>query len=602
MSSPTPVNKKPTAKKSVELPDFISVRDLATAISASPIIIIKQLMQNGVMANINQMIDFDTAAIVAEELGWDAKPLIAEVEEESQDDLPAWRKIIDKEKQSDLKVRPPVVTILGHVDHGKTSLLDAIRQANVAAGEAGGITQHIGAYQVIKDSRSVTFLDTPGHEAFTAMRARGAQATDIAILVVAADDGVMPQTKEAAAHAKAAKVPIIVAMNKVDKLNANPDRVKRQLSEIGLNPDDWGGDTMVIPVSALKKQGIDDLLEAILLTADEAKKIVANPKSLASGTVIEAERHKAKGAIATLLVQNGTLKIGDSVVCGTVYGRIRAMFDFHGKPVREAAPSVPVEVMGLSEVPNAGDLFVVMPNERDARNLALARLDEKKKLDNQPKQRMTLDQVFSQIASGKAQELNVIVKADVQGSLEPIVNSIQKLSTDDVKIKLLYSDTGNIGENDILLASASKAVVVGFNVKADNSALSAAETNGVEIRTYNIIYRLLEDLEKAIKGMLEPEYKETKIGFAEVRATFKIPKIGVIAGCSVRDGEIRRNGKAKVLRGGKQIHMGTIGSLKHEKADVRDVRSGFECGIGLDDFSEFKEGDIIECYITEQVS
>ncbi|MBI3176471.1 MAG: translation initiation factor IF-2, partial [Chloroflexi bacterium] len=509
-----------------------------------------------------------------------------------------WRQLTAHEAAEDMVTRPPVVTILGHVDHGKTSLLDVIRHTDVAAGEAGGITQRIGAYQVTHNNRKITFLDTPGHEAFTAMRARGAQSTDIAVLVVAADDGVMPQTREAAAHAKAAGVPIIVALNKIDKPNANPDRTKQQLSEIDLNPDEWGGKTMVVPVSAKMKKGIDDLLEAILLTADDIH-IKANPKSAAAGTVVESELDKARGVMATLLVQNGTLHSGDALVAGTVHGRIRKMFDDHGNVITEAPPSTPVSVLGLSEVPAPGDIFRVVESDRAGRSIVEERKQALKDVASKPTKALSLDQVFAKFQAGETRELPLVVKADMQGSLEPITNSLDKLSSSDIKVNVLYAETGNITENDVLLASASKAIIIGFAVTADQAATRLAEKQGVSIRLYDIIYRLTEDVEKALKGMLEPEYEQVLIGRAEVRQVFRIPKLGNIAGSYVREGEIRRNAAVKVLRNGSAVFEGKLASLKHEKDDVREVRQGFECGIGLDGFDAVKPGDVIEFYTTQ---
>jgi translation initiation factor IF-2 len=592
-------------RKVVEVPTTITVRQLADLVKASPIEIIKQLMSNGVMANINQQLDYDTAAIVIQELGFEAKPEAIPVTEEEKEDTgsaPEWRRVIEAEAAEDLVTRSPVVTILGHVDHGKTSLLDAIRKANVAAGEAGGITQHVAAYQVEHNGRRITFLDTPGHEAFTAMRMRGAQATDIAILVVAADDGVMPQTREAYAHAKAARVPIIVALNKIDKANANIDRVKQQLAEIGLTADEWGGKTIVVPVSARQKTGIDDLLEAILLVADDTN-IKANPNGVAAGTVIEAELEKSRGVIATLLVQNGTLHAGDILIAGMTSGKIRAMFDDRGQSIKEAAPSTPVAVLGLSDVPVPGDLFRVVSSDREARVIVGQRKMDQKAADAKPAKTLTLDQVFAKFQAGEAKELNLIVKADVQGSLEPIVSQLEKLSTTDgPRVNVLYAETGNVTENDVMLASASSAILIGFSVAVDATAQRLAETNGVSIRQYDVIYRVTEDIEKALKGMLEPEYKQVVLGRAEVRAVFKIGKLGNIAGCIVREGEIRRNAKVHVMRQGKQEFDGEISSLKHEKEDVREVQKGFECGIGVKDYDAFKVGDFLEAYTTERVN
>ena len=586
------------SEKRIELPAGISVRDLSVVLKVSPIDIIKKLMANGVMASINQMVDFDTSAIVAAEFGWEAVPeSIQEEEVVESGEVPLWRQKIASEKDGDLKPRPPVITILGHVDHGKTSLLDAIRQTNVAGGEAGGITQHIGAYQVEKEGRLITFLDTPGHAAFTAMRARGAQGADIVVLVVAADDGVMPQTKEAIAHAKAARVPIIVALNKVDKPNANPDRVKQQLAEQELVPDDWGGDTTVVPVSAKQKTGIVDLLTAILLVADAAD-IRANPQGKVLGTVIEAELDKTKGVMATLLVQNGTLKNGDVVVAGTKHGRLKAMFDYRGKPVQKAGPAIPVRVMGMTEVPSAGDIFEVHQNEKVAREVVNKRLEALKQQSSSSK--MSLEDLFAQFKAGEVKELRLILKSDVQGSLEPVMKEVNNLSTGEIAIKVLYAETGNIGENDVMLASASKAIIVGFNVQAEVSARRLAEAEGVSIRLYDIIYRMTEDIEKALKGMLQPEFTEKVIGKANVLAVFPVSKVGKIAGCRVIEGEVRRNGKIRMYRGTDLVYQGEISSLKHEKDDVREVRHGYECGINLKNFNDVLEGDVIECYILEK--
>ncbi|MGA2503952.1 MAG: translation initiation factor IF-2 [Anaerolineales bacterium] len=586
-------------RKKIELPANISIRDFAQIIEVSPIQIIKKLMSNGVMASINQTIDYDTAAILADEMGFDVtlETQVAPVEKEVGD-VPLWRQKIAGEKESSLSPRPPVVTILGHVDHGKTSLLDAIRKTDVAASEAGGITQHIGAYQVELKGRQITFLDTPGHAAFTAMRSRGAQGADIVILVIAADDGVMPQTKEAIAHAKAARVPIIVALNKVDKPNSNPDRVKKQLGENDLMPDDWGGNTMVIPVSAKQKQGIEDLLEAILLVADNTD-IRANPKGEVIGTIIEAELDKSKGPVATLLVQNGTLNTGDIVVAGNTYGRLRALFDFRGRKVQKAGPSIPVSVMGLSALPSAGDVFKVVGTEKEARQAILERQSANTKQAVAAK-KITLEELFSKIKAGEAQELNLILKADVQGSLEPIINEINNLGKGEIRINILYAETGNISENDVLLASSSQAIIFGFSVQADVAARRLADTEGVSIRLYDIIYRLIEDVEKALKGMLAPEFTEKSLGKAVVLQVFALSKGTKIAGCRVTDGEIRRNGKVRVTRGKDIVFEGDVSSLKHEKEDVREMRTGFECGIGLKNFSDVQVGDVIECYLLEK--
>jgi translation initiation factor IF-2 len=532
-------------------------------------------------------------------LGFEAvmeEQVIAESKEEGS--LANWKKEIEKEDPKKLVHRAPVVTILGHVDHGKTTLLDAIRHTDVAGGEAGGITQHIGAYQVESKGQTITFLDTPGHAAFTAMRARGAQGADIVILVVAANDGVMPQTREAAAHAKAAQVPIIVAMNKMDRPDANPDFVKKQLADIGLVPEDYDGNTMVIPVSAKQKTGIEDLLAGILIVAESAN-ILANPNGKKIGTVIEAELDRAKGVITTLLVQNGTLEMGDVVVAGTAYGRIKAMFDHKGKKIRSAGPSTPVSVMGLNDVPTAGDVYQVVPSERDARSKVEVIRVANSVTVQAPK--TTLEDIFKQIEDGAIKELNLIIKADVQGSLEPIVTSLNDLNKGTIKINTLHATTGNISESDILLAAASKAVVIGFNVTADTSARRIAETEGVSIRLYTIIYRLIEDVEKALKGMLAPEFRETVIGQATVQAVFKITKMGNIAGCRVNSGEIRRNSRIRVMRNGEVIHEGEVASLKHEKDDVKEVRQGFDCGISLKNFSDYLAGDTMIAYTVEKV-
>jgi len=582
----------------IELPASIVIRDLAQKIEKSPIELIKKLMSNGVMATINQAVDFDTAAIVVAEYGFEAIPEVVEEAVVETGEVPLWRRMIAGEDEAKLINRPPVVTILGHVDHGKTSLLDAIRQTDVAAGEAGGITQHIGAYQVELKGRTITFLDTPGHAAFTQMRARGAQGADIVVLVVAADDGVMPQTREAIAHAKAARVPIMVALNKIDKPNANPDRVKQQLAEQELVPDDWGGNIMVIPVSAKQKKGIEDLLEGILLVADNIS-IKANPAGKVIGTVIEAELDKSKGVMATLLIQNGTLESGDIVVAGTAHGRLRALSDYKGKPVKKAGPSTPVAVMGLGDVPSAGDLFEVVDSEKEAR-LIVAERSALAKSQSQTKKKMSLEDLFANVKAGEAQELNLIVKADVQGSLDPIVGELNKLGEGEIGIKILYAETGNIGENDVMLASASSAIIIGFNVQADVSARRIAEKEGVDIRLYEIIYRMTEDIEKALSGMLEPVTKEKVIGRAQVLAVFTASKFGKVAGCRVTDGELRRNAKVRLYRGTDLVYEGDMGSLRHEKDDVREVKQGYECGVGFKSFNDIQVGDQLICYVLEK--
>ena len=588
----------------IELPISLSVRDLAEKLGTNPIEIIKTLMQNGVMANINQLIDYETAEIVAVELGYNVELEKIEQLQADENEIPLWRRMIANEDDADLQRRPPVVTILGHVDHGKTSLLDAIRETSVQAGEVGGITQHISAYQITHNNKLITFLDTPGHAAFTAMRSRGAQGADVVILVVAADDGVMPQTKEALAHARAAQVPIIVALNKIDKQNANPNFVKQQLSEVGLIPDDWDGDTMVIPVSAKQGSGLDDLLEAITLVADDTE-IFANPNGKVLGTVIEAEKDSHRGIIATILVQNGTLRKNDILIAGNGYGSVRAMFDYRGNPIEEAGPSTPISVLGLNEVPSAGDIFYTVDSNKEARNIIAEKLEKEKESANTPSGSLTLESMFDQFQAGQVRELRLIVKADVQGSLEPIISSLEDISANDkegtIKVKVLHSGTGNITENDISLAVASKAIVMGFNVTTDNAASILADHEGIEVRNYNIIYRLIEDVEKALKGMLEPEEREVVVGQAEVRAVFRIRKLGNIAGCRVTKGELRRNGFMRVLRNGKEIYKDEIVSLKHEIEDVKEVREGYECGVGIKGFSDYKEGDVLECFVKEMV-
>jgi translation initiation factor IF-2 len=585
--------------KKIELPAGIVIRDLAQKIEISPIEVIKKLMANGVMATINQSVDFDTAAIVVAEYGFEAVPEAQEeVEQKETGEVPLWRRLIADEDVTKLVNRPPVVTFLGHVDHGKTSLLDAVRLTDVAAGEAGGITQHIGAYQVEKKGRTITFLDTPGHAAFTAMRARGAQGADIVILVVAADDGVMPQTREAIAHAKAARVPIIVALNKIDKPNANPERVKQQLAELELVPDDWGGNTMVVPVSAKQKQGIDDLLEGILLVADNLN-IKANPSGKVIGTVVEAEVDKSKGTIATLLVQNGTLEAGDIVVAGKSYGRLKAITDYKGKPVKKAAPSTPVVALGLNDVPAAGDVFRVVDSEREARAIVSERI-EAEKSQSHTKKKVSLEDLFASVQSGEVKGLNLIVKADVQGSLEPLIVELEKLGKGEIGLKILYTEAGNIGENDVMLASASKALIVGFNVQADVSARRLAEAEGVSIRLYEIIYRMTEDIEKALKGMLEPDLVEKVVGRATVLAVFPASKLGRVAGCRVTEGELRRNSKVRLFRGTDLVFEGEMASLRHEKEDVREIRTGFECGVGFKSFHDIQVGDQLVCYVIEK--
>ncbi len=607
----TSVQKSKTVKavmsngKTIEVPPVITVRDLAKLMSTSPIEIIKELMNNGIMVNINQQIDFDTVAIIGEEMGYEVvSPQVVEQETPKEEKaIPLNKRFIVNEDPSALQSRPPVVTVLGHVDHGKTTLLDAIRETHVVKGEAGGITQHIGAYQVNLGERSITFLDTPGHAAFTAMRARGAQITDLAILVVAADDGVMPQTREAVEHARAAQVPIVVALNKIDKANANPDRVKQDLADIGLVVEEWGGDVICIPLSAKENRGIDTLLENILLVTDVAD-LKGNPNRMAQGTVIEGRLDKRQGVSATLLVQNGTLKVSDMIVIGTQYSRIRAMFNDKGKKIKQASLSQPVSILGLSEVPEAGEPFEVVENERAARSLveerkALASAQNAQATVQRP---MSLEEFFNLRQQNGEQTLNLIVKADVQGSLAPVVNSLKDLGDDKLKVKVLLEGTGNISESDVNLAVASGAIVIGFSVQVDQGALRVAETEGVDVRLYNIIYKLIDDIDKALKGLLEPVYQDKVIGKAEVRAVFKIPKRGNIAGTYVLEGQITRNAMVRVVRNGKVLHEGKLGSLRRFTEDVREVATGFECGIAVDGFDNFQPGDIVEAVVKERVS
>lgn len=585
--------------KNIQLPYSIIVRELAGLLDTSAVQVIKILMSNGVMASINQTIDFDTAAVVATELGFE--PQLEQEEEvvEEVGEMPLWRRVILTEDSKNLSARPPVITILGHVDHGKTTLLDAIRNTDVAGGEVGGITQHIGAYQITHNGRALTFLDTPGHAAFSSMRARGAQGADIVVLVVAADDGVQPQTREAANHAKAAQVPIIVALNKIDKADANQDRVKRQLSEIGLQPDEWEGNTFVMPVSAKGRIGLEDLLETILLVADNLT-IKANPKGQCIGTVVEARLEKGRGPLATMLVQNGTLKVGDVGVAGEAVGKIKAMFDQRQKRVTKAPPSTPVVVMGLSSLPEAGDLFQVVPSEKEGRLMVAERKAEREAKKNV--KRATLEELFDRYKSGESKELRLILKADVQGSLEPITNELDKLSKQqkDISVKVLHAETGNVTESDIMLAAASNAVVMGFAVGIDQGARRLADTEGVSIRLYNIIYRLVEDVEKALKGLLEPELVERVIGKAAVLAVFKVSKGGTAAGCRILDGEFRRNAPVRLMRAGQEVITTEISSIRREKDDVREVREGMECGITFKNFEEFEVGDLLECFVMEK--
>lgn len=598
-------------KQVVLVPDYLSVRELADLIEANPIEVMKRLIANGIMAAINQQIDYDTAAIVIEEMGYEAQSASALAAREEKERRAAtsqtWRRMYSAEKAESLQRRPPIVTILGHVDHGKTTLLDTIRKAHVAEGEAGGITQHIGAYRAQHNGRQITFLDTPGHEAFTAMRARGAQGADIAILVVAADDGVMPTTREAYTHAQAANVPIIVAITKTDKRNANIDKVKQELNDLGLVPDDYGGDTIVVPVAAQQGDGIEDLLEAILLVSDE-QEIVANPDATPQGVVLESEVDKARGVMATLLILNGSTHPGDEIVAGTAYGRIKAMYDEYGKPVKVAVPSQPVSILGLHGLPQAGDSFEAVKNEKIARGIVEEReqVIAAQKAQGGARPSLTLEDLFNQFSADQAKELNLIVRVDVNGSLQPIVDGLTRISEENptgIHIRILSAEVGNITESDVMLASAAKAIIIGFNVTPDNAAKRSADSQGVEIRSYQIIYKLFEEIELALQGMLEPVYADKTIGVAEVRQVFRISKVGTIAGSMIREGEARRNAKARVKRGGEVIIEGSgVSSLKRMQEDVREVRQGFECGIGLANFEAFQPGDLIEFYVTERVS
>jgi translation initiation factor IF-2 len=580
--------------KVIEIGDTITVKELSEKLKKPSTEVIKQLIFTGVMAAINQEIDFNTALKVAEKFNVTLikkeEPLI-KIDNDDDESL---------EDDKDNEKRPPIVTVMGHVDHGKTSLLDAIRKSRVTETEAGGITQHIGAYTVTINNEKITFLDTPGHEAFTAMRARGAQITDIVILVVAADDGIMPQTVEAINHCKAANVPIIVAINKIDRASANPDKVKQELTEYGLIPEDWGGDTICVPVSAHTKEGIENLLEMVILTA-EMQELKGNPKRNAKGTVIEAKLDKGRGPVATLLVQNGTLHVGDSILVGTTYGRIRAMFDDKGKKIKSAGPSIPVEVLGLSEVPIAGDKFNVTKDEKTARDMAEKRKEKQRTEHLQSTHKVSLEDLYNQMKEGKIKELDIIVKADVQGSIEAIKQSLEKLSTDNIKIRVIHGAVGAITETDVILAAASNAIIIGFNVRPDVNASALAEKENVDIKTYRIIYNAIDDVKAAMMGMLDPEYKEVILGKAEVRVIYKISNVGTIAGCYVIDGKITRNSNVRIIRDGIVIFESTLASLKRFKDDVKEVAAGYECGLSIEKFNDIKEGDIIEAYTMEQV-
>ncbi len=577
----------------VMIPDEISVGELASRMKKTGAEVVKCLMKNGVMASLSQIIDFDTAAIIAEEMGCKVeKEVVVTIEEKLIDD--------HKDEEKDLVPRAPVVVVMGHVDHGKTSLLDYIRNASVAAGEAGGITQHIGAYQVQVNGKPITFLDTPGHEAFTSMRARGAMITDIAILVVAADDGIMPQTIESINHAKAANIPIIVAINKIDKENANPDRVLQQLTEYGLVPEDWGGDTICCKISAKKHIGIDNLLEMVTLTAEMAE-LKANPNRAGQGTVIEARLDKGRGPVATLLVQNGTLKQGDIIIAGTAVGRIRTMMDYKGARLTEAGPSVPVEVAGLSEAPEAGSPFFAVADERMARELVEQRKAEARAKAAAPVQKVSLENLFDQIQAGERKELALIVKADVQGSVEAVKASLEKLSNDEVNVKVIHGGVGAINESDVMLAASSNAIIVGFNVRPDAAARDGAARQNVDMRMYRVIYDCIDEITAAMKGMLAPKFREVVLGHAEVRQTYKVSSVGTVAGCYVQDGKIVRNCSVRVVRDGIVIHEGSLASLKRFKDDAKEVAENYECGLTVEKFNDIKEGDIIEAFTMEEI-
>ena len=574
----------------------ITVSDLAALLKRPATEIIRRLIGLGIMAAINQAVDSDTAALVANELGFEVELAAPPAPVyDNPFDIP-----VEPDLPEELQARPPVVTVMGHVDHGKTSLLDAIRHTKVTVGEAGGITQHIGAYQVEAMGQLITFLDTPGHEAFTSMRARGAKATDIAILVVAADDGVMPQTIEAINHAKAAEVPVIVAVNKIDRPQANPDRVKQQLTEHGLIPEEWGGETICVDVSAKERIGIDDLLTSVL-TLSEMLEFKANPNKPARGLVIESKIDKGRGPVASVLINEGTLEVGDAILAGMSYGRIRAMLNDTGRRIKKAGPAAPVEVVGLSEVPEAGEPFMVLADEKEARTYSELMRSKKRQTDLQVVQRVSLDDLFSQIQQGQTKELRIIVKADVQGSIEALSQSLLKQSNEEVEVKIIHEAVGTVNESDILLATASDAIIVGFNVRPDANVRKLAEQQKVDIRLYRIIYDAIEDVQKAIKGLLAPVYKEVVLGQAQVRQVFKVSKVGTIAGCYVTDGKITRQAQARLIRNGIIVHESRIDSLKRFKDDAREVATGYECGIGIEGFNDIKEGDVIEAFAMEEV-
>jgi len=575
----------------------LTVQQLAESLGKPATEVIMKLMKMGTMASLNQEVSFEVASQVASEYGFTLE--VGGQEENSEEEIEALMEI-EEDREEDLKPRPPVVTVMGHVDHGKTSLLDAIRSTHVTNSEAGGITQHIGASEVSINGQKIVFLDTPGHEAFTAMRARGAQVTDIAILVVAADDGIMPQTIEAINHAKAAGVPLIVAINKIDKPSANPDKVKQELSEQGLLVEDWGGDVIAVPVSARQKTGIDTLLEMILLVA-EMEELKANPDKRALGTVVEAELDKGRGPVATVLVQGGTLKVGDPIVCGLASGKVRAMINSKGKRVKTAGPSTAVEILGLSEVPQGGDQFVAVPSDKVARNIAEKRQQIAREEMLKANQRMSLDQFFDQMNEGQVKDLNVIIKADVQGSVQAVKQSFEKLSNDEVGVRVIHGGVGAINESDVTLAAASNAIIIGFNVRPVPSAESLAEKESVDVRSYTIIYKAIEDIQAAMSGMLDPEYRDEDTGKAEIREVYKISGVGTVSGCYVTSGKIYRNGKVRIVRDGIIIHEGEIQALKRFKDDVKEVNNGYECGMSFVNYNDIKVGDIVEAYITKEI-
>ena len=581
--------------KAVITTEMISVKDLSEKIGKPVAEIIKKLFMLGIMATINQEIDFDTCELICSEYGIEVEQKLAKSFEEVLSDAAA-----ETDAPEELVERPPVVTIMGHVDHGKTSLLDAIRNSSITSGEAGGITQHIGAYTVQLKGRKITFIDTPGHEAFTAMRARGAQVTDVVILVVAADDGIMPQTIEAINHAKAANVPIVVAINKMDRPNADPERIKQQLTEHGLLCEDWGGETICVPVSAKTQMNLDTLLEMVLLQADVLE-LKANPKRMAKGTIVEAKLDKGRGPIATVLVQNGTLHKGDAIIAGMAYGRVRAMVDDRGRTVNEAGPSMAVEVLGFNEVPEAGDTLNAVEADKLTRQVVEERRDKQKAAQVKAAQKVSLDDLFSQMAEGDLKELNLVIKADVQGSVEAVKQSLEKLSNDEVRVKCIHGAVGAITSSDVMFAAASNAIIIGFNVRPEPQAKADAAKENVDIRTYRIIYNAIEDIEAAMKGMFKPVFKETELGHAEVRSTFRISGVGMIAGAYVQDGKVTRNAQVRIVRDGIVIHEGKIASLKRFKDDVKEVASGYECGIGIENFYDIQVGDTMEAFVMEQV-